>query len=107
MILTSIVFDYFKGYVTAFIDITGQAETIFAHPPIKKVRLLVNIMSLIEQILTLLFFLLLLIRIGLGDKAKGMLWAVVVPAEVYFGVVGIASFILFGYFVFCLVCYYG
>lgn len=103
MIVTSIVFDYFKGYVTAFIDITGQAETIFAHPPVKKVRLLVNIVSLIEQFLSVLFLLLLMIRIGVGEKAKGMLWAVVVPVELYFGVVGIASFILFGYFVFCLV----
>jgi len=105
MIVTSIVFDYFKGYVTAFIDITGQAETIFAHPPVKKVRLLVNIVSLIEQFLSVLFLLLLMIRIGVGEKAKGMLWAVVVPVELYFGVVGIASFILFGYFVFCLFRY--
>lgn len=105
MIVTSIAFDYFKSYVTTFIDITGQAETIFAHPPVKKVRLLVNIVSAAEQFLSVLFLLLLMVRIGVGVKAQGMLWAVVVPVELYFVVVGLASMALFFYFVFCLFKY--
>jgi hypothetical protein len=104
MIVTSIAYDYFKGYVTAFIDITGSAETIFAHPPVKKVRLIVNILAAVEQVLSFIFLLLLMIRIGVGDKARGLLWATVVPVELYFGFVGIASLVLFGYFVYASVC---
>jgi hypothetical protein len=103
MIVTSIMFDYFKGYVTAFIDITGQAETIFAHPPVKKVRLIVNIVSAIEQLFTILLFLLIMIRVG--THAPEMLWGVVVPIEVFFAATGILNFILFAYFAFCLFRY--
>jgi hypothetical protein len=56
MFITSVSYDYYKAFVTAFIEINGaEQETIFGKPPVEKVVPLVNSVALIEQIILFIF----------------------------------------------------
>lgn len=43
MFFTSVAYDYYKGFVTGFIEINGQPETIFGKPPLKYILPLVSL----------------------------------------------------------------
>jgi hypothetical protein len=48
MIITSIAYDFYKSMCTCFIEINGEAQTIFGRPPIDKVIPVVNGLCLFE-----------------------------------------------------------
>ena len=63
MFITSVAYDYYKGFVTAFIEITDNTDVmVFGKPNLKKIIPMVNIIALIESILAVIFFILVAIR---------------------------------------------
>lgn len=65
MFVTSVAYDYFKGFVTAFIEINGQPETIFGKPPVKYVVPLVNLVSALEGFCFALFTTFIIIHVSI------------------------------------------
>jgi len=63
MFITSVAYDYYKGFVTAFIEITDNTDVpVFGKPPVHRIIPMVNIIALIESILAVIFFCFVAIR---------------------------------------------
>ena len=57
MFITSVAYDYYKGFVTAFIEITDNTDAmLFGKPPVAKIIPFVNVLALIESIFSVIFF---------------------------------------------------
>lgn len=82
MIVTSIAYDYYKAFVTAFIEINNEHKTIFGNPPVKKIIKLVNIMALVESCVAFLFTILLIAQLA----SKVSWWMPFAPLILFFGV---------------------
>lgn len=63
MFITSIAYDYYKAYVTAFIEVDGAPVTVFGKPPVKHIVRAVNIMCLIECFIYILTCILWMIQV--------------------------------------------
>ncbi|KAL9645687.1 hypothetical protein ABK040_003420 [Willaertia magna] len=82
MFITSVAYDYYKGFVTAFIEITDKTDVqLFGKPPVEKIVLLVNIIALIESILMTLFFVLVAIKASIPTMS---MWIIFIPIWIYF-----------------------
>ncbi|KAL0476281.1 hypothetical protein AKO1_010897 [Acrasis kona] len=106
MFITSVCYDYYKGFVTAFIEINGaEQETIFGKPPMEKIVRIVNVAALIEQLVLLLFTVFVVIHMAVGSPSSTSigfsLWIVWAPILGLFCVLAILAFIGFFYYVFC------
>lgn len=95
MFFTSIAYDYYKGFVTAFIEINGEPTTIFGKPPVKKVVPIVNTLTVMEIIVYIIATLLLIIKL-FTEWTLAMLFF---PLWIYFGTVFVLMICLFVIFV--------
>lgn len=101
MFITSVSYDYYKAFVTAFIEINGaEQETIFGKPPVEKVVPLVNSVALIEQIILFIFSVFVVLHCALGS-AVFSLWIVWAPILAFFCVLFVVAMIMFFYYVYC------
>eukprot|EP01027_Heterolobosea_sp_BB2_P007031 GEZU01010518.1.p2 GENE.GEZU01010518.1~~GEZU01010518.1.p2 ORF type:complete len:102 (-),score=15.31 GEZU01010518.1:42-347(-) len=60
MFWTSIAYDYYKAFVTAFIEVDGTPVGLFGKPPLKIIKPIVNALCIFEvviYILTTIFYL--------------------------------------------------
>jgi hypothetical protein len=105
MFITSVSYDYYKAFVTAFIEINGaEQETIFGKPPMEKVIPIVNTVALIEQIILFIFSIFVVIHLALGSS-QFSLWIVWAPILAFFLVLFVFAMIIFFYYVYCSVSF--
>jgi hypothetical protein len=63
MFITSVAYDYYKSFSTAFIEINGQPETIFGKPPTHYIVPIINVLSALEGLCFFTFWVFLLIHV--------------------------------------------
>lgn len=95
MFFTSIAYDYYKGFVTAFIEINGEPTTIFGKPPVKKVVPLVNTFTVMEIIVYIIATVLLMIKLFTGWTLAMLFF----PLWIYFGTIFVLMIGLYVLFV--------
>ncbi|KAG2388759.1 hypothetical protein C9374_000198 [Naegleria lovaniensis] len=82
MFITSVAYDYYKGFVTAFIEITDNTDAkLFGKPPVHRIVPMINIIALIESILSVIFWILVAIRSSVPSMS---MFIVFVPVEIFF-----------------------
>jgi len=73
MFITSVAYDYYKSYATAFIEINGQPETIFGKPPTHYIVPIINVLSALEGFCFLSFWIFVLIHVSTKKKKKKLI----------------------------------
>lgn len=64
--VTSVAYEYYKSFVSAFIEIVGQPESIFGKPPVQYIVPLVNVVCAIEGFSFFFFSLFVMIYVSLN-----------------------------------------
>eukprot|EP01080_Neovahlkampfia_damariscottae_P001477 gene1477-12095_t len=95
MFVTSVAYDYYKSYTTAFIEINGQPETIFGKPPTHYIIPIINVLSAVEGFCFLTFWIFVLIHLINQDN----LFSVMVPLYIYYSLMCVGMIALSVYWV--------
>eukprot|EP00761_Pharyngomonas_kirbyi_P013121 gb/GECH01013148.1/.p1 GENE.gb/GECH01013148.1/~~gb/GECH01013148.1/.p1 ORF type:complete len:367 (+),score=66.82 gb/GECH01013148.1/:1-1101(+) len=67
MFLTSVAYDYWKGFVTLFLETNDVPLSLFGKPPEKKATKLANVVALVETLVYILFCLLFIVFLAVND----------------------------------------